>query len=198
MKKKTLIIATVLVLSALVGVFVPTATAATPQPWMYAAIQPSKLGTVEAVEASFAIYHTQYAVAHGGCWTGDCYYAAVTEWLNAHGCSGCYVNKDGMSFKLKVDLPNYTPMDVIMPPTEPQPWMYGAVKDSGLLTVDRVQRSFFGAQIDYANLHGGCFDACYEAVATEWLNAHGCSNCYVKDFRLSYKVKIDTERNKPQ
>lgn len=175
--------------------FGTNATAQTYQQWEYAAIQPSKLGTVEAVDASFFKFQGEYAAAHGGCWDA-CYEAVVTEWLHANGCATCSIANLQMSFKLKVDAPNYQPVPVVT--GTPQPWMYtfAATYDSGLMSVDRVQASFYATQVAYANAHGGCWDACYEAVATEWLHAHACASCFIQDNQLSFKLKSD--RNIPQ
>lgn len=174
------------------------AVADTFQAWEYAAIQPSKLGTVEAVDASFRAWQTQYAVAHGGCWDA-CYEQVVTEWLKAHNCATCYIADHQMSSKLKIDAPNYAPSGLVVPPGDPQPWMYAAIEPSGLKTVSNVQASFYGAQVKYALAHGGCWDHdCTEAAATEWLNAHGCSNCYVKDNQLSFAIKIGAQRFAPK
>ena len=107
--RSTLIIG--LVVIALVALGASSAVAADPpQPWMYAAIQSSGLGTVEAVQASFIRYQNGQALLHQydtpGKWKAA-YESDVSNWLRAHGCASCYIDNNLMSFKLRIDAPIY-------------------------------------------------------------------------------------------
>jgi len=106
--KHTLIIG--IVLLALVAFGASVASAEAPQPWMYAAVQSSGLGTVEAVQASFIRYQNAQAAIHQyntpGKWQAA-YESDVSNWLRAHGCASCYIDNNLMSFKLRIDAPIY-------------------------------------------------------------------------------------------
>ena len=108
--KSRLIVLFVLV-ALIVAFAAPSALAADPpQPWMYAAVQSSGLGTVEAVQASFIRYQNGQALLHQyntpGKWQAA-YESDVSNWLRAHGCASCYIDNNLMSFKLRIDAPIY-------------------------------------------------------------------------------------------
>ncbi len=106
------IVLLVLILSVLLVPSVALADSPLPdiQPWMYAAIQTSGLGTVQNVQAAFGNYQNEQARIHNyntpEKWQSN-YAADVTTFLHQHGCSSCSIDGTIQSFKLKVDVPVY-------------------------------------------------------------------------------------------
>ncbi len=102
----------VLVLSVLLVPTVALADAPQPdvQPWMYAAIQTSGLGTVQNVQAAFGNYQNEQARIHNyntpEKWQSN-YAADVTTFLHLHGCASCAIADGVLSIKLKIDAPVY-------------------------------------------------------------------------------------------
>lgn len=80
------------------------------QPWMYAAVQFSGLGTAQAVQADFRLFRDNqgsiYQYTTPAMWN-DSYNLDATIWMRQHGCSSCEITENGLSFKLKVDAPVY-------------------------------------------------------------------------------------------
>ena len=104
--------ALILILSILLIPTVALADSPQPdvQPWMYAAIQTSGLGTVQNVQAAFGNYQNEQARIHNyntpEKWQSN-YAADVTTFLHLHGCASCNIDGTTQSFKLKIDEPIY-------------------------------------------------------------------------------------------
>ena len=110
-KMKWRIFSAAMLALVIVSMFATVALAADPiQPWMYAAIQPSGLGTVEAVQSAFFRYQNEQAFIKQyttpAMWQAA-YASDATNWLHKHGCSTCWISDDTLSFKIRIDAPVY-------------------------------------------------------------------------------------------
>lgn len=80
------------------------------QPWMYAAMQPSGLGSVENVQLAFKRFQDDQARIYNydttEKWQSN-YPSDVSIFLRRHGCASCNLDGTTPSYKLKIDVPVY-------------------------------------------------------------------------------------------
>jgi hypothetical protein len=113
---KVVIVVTVLIASALVGLIAPQIVHAEgplpdAQPWMGAALHCTGLGSVANVRASFKDFQDDYAARHnldtGEKWQST-YDDVVSEFVRAHGCASGGIRDGALTFDFKVYAPVYS------------------------------------------------------------------------------------------
>lgn len=101
----------ILIALFLIGLFLipASASAQSPvadlQPWMFAAIQSSGLGTAQNVQIAFTNYQNRYAREHNftteAQWRTS-YWEVVTKFMTDHGCASCRIDDTGASLPVRI------------------------------------------------------------------------------------------------